>query len=54
MDGQEDKKCLVCNKEMALALVGVGIGVLFILMSLDTIRRMRLSTVDSEVVVEDD
>lgn len=47
------KKCVVCNRDGFMALVGIGIGVVFILIGLDTLRRMRIeqltSTVDGEV-----
>lgn len=50
----DDKECVVCNKEVVLALFGVLIGVVFIAMSLDTLRRMRKeSTVDGEVSTDD-
>lgn len=45
---QEGKTCAWCNKETALALFGVALGLVFIAISLDTLRRMRMSTVDSE------
>lgn len=47
MDDTEDKTCAFCNKETLLAFFGVAIGVLFIAMGLDTLRRMRMSTVDN-------
>lgn len=47
------EKCAWCNKETALAVFGIGLGLLFIVMSVDTLRRMRLSTVDSEVATDD-
>lgn len=50
---QEDKTCAWCNKETALALFGVALGVLFIAIGLDTLRRMRMSTVDSIEVQND-
>jgi hypothetical protein len=52
----EEKECFFCNKEVLLAMFGVALGVLFIAMGLDTMRRMRLSTVDAiegEVVIDD-
>lgn len=47
------KECAWCNKEVGLALFGVALGLMFIIMSLDTLRRMRLSNVDVEVVQSD-
>lgn len=48
---EQGKTCAICNREVMLALFGVGLGLLFIVMSLDTLRRMRkLSTVEGEVV----
>jgi hypothetical protein len=38
----EEKTCAWCNKETLLALFGVALGVLFVAMGLDTLRRMRL------------
>ena len=38
------KKCVICNKEMALAGFGIVLGLVFIMMSIDTIRRMRMTT----------
>lgn len=43
---QEKSTCAWCNKETALALFGIGLGLLFIAMSVDTLRRMRMSTVE--------
>lgn len=40
----EEKTCAWCNKETALALFGVLIGLVFIAMSLDTLRRIRLES----------
>lgn len=55
MDNEEKKACAFCNSETALALFGVALGVLFIVLSLDTLRRIRMtSTVDGEVVSIDD
>lgn len=38
----DDKKCLVCGKDGMMALFGVLLGAAIILMSLDTLRRMRI------------
>lgn len=50
--------CAWCNKETMLAMFGILLGVMFIALSVDTLRRMRLpSIVDGVVegvVVEDD
>lgn len=46
MDGEE-KTCAWCNKETALALFGVLIGLVFIAMSLDTLRRIRMERSES-------
>lgn len=47
----QGKTCAVCNKETMLALFGVALGLLFIAMSLDTLRRIRKeSTVEGETV----
>lgn len=45
--------CVWCNKETALALFGVVLGLAFVVMSLDTLRRMRMSTVESEAIPND-
>lgn len=45
---QQEKTCAWCNKETALALFGVAIGLLFIAMSLDTLRRMRMAVPTDE------
>ncbi len=37
----ETKVCAFCNKETALALFGVVLGLVFIAMSLDVLRRNR-------------
>lgn len=39
---EDEKECFLCSKEAMLALFGVGLGLLFIVMSLDTLRRMRM------------
>jgi hypothetical protein len=56
----EEKTCAWCNKETLLALFGVALGVLFIAMGVDTLRRMRLSerisgqeTIEGVVVSDD-
>jgi len=43
VDAQE-KTCAICNREGMLALFGVVLGVVFIAMGLDTLRRMRKET----------
>ena len=40
----EEKTCAWCNKETALAMFGVLIGLVFVAMSLDTLRRIRLES----------
>lgn len=51
----DDKTCAWCNKETALALFGVVIGLVFIAMSLDTLRRIRAESVTAiEGTVIDD
>lgn len=51
----DDKKCVICGRDGMLALFGIGLGVVFILMGLDTLRRMRQeqSTVEGEVVTDE-
>jgi hypothetical protein len=46
----EGKTCAWCNKETMLALFGVALGVLFIALSLDTLRRMRMPSIVDGVV----
>lgn len=48
MDEESKKECAFCGRDAVLALFGVGIGVVFILMGLDTLRRMRKETSGSE------
>ena len=52
MDEVEGKTCAWCNKDVALALFGVALGLVFVAIGLDTLRRMRLSSVDSEPNLE--
>lgn len=55
MDEQEGNRCLICNKESALALFGIAIGLMFVFMGVDILRRSRLaqSTVEGEVTSDD-
>lgn len=44
----DETKCALCNKETALAIFGIVIGLVFIAMGIDTLRRMRFSERDME------
>jgi len=39
---EKGNTCAFCNKETALAVFGILIGIVFIAMSVDTLRRMRM------------
>lgn len=51
-EADEGKTCAWCNKETMLALFGVALGVLFIALSLDMIRRSRMLSISDSGVVE--
>jgi hypothetical protein len=50
----DGKTCAWCNKETAMAAFGIALGLMFIAMSVDLLRRGRMSTVDSEGVSNDE
>ena len=49
---EEEKTCVWCNKETALALFGVLIGLVFIAMSFDTLRRIRMEQQPATLYIE--
>ena len=45
----DESKCAFCNKETLMAAFGILLGLAIIGMSVDIIRRGRMSTVENEV-----
>lgn len=54
MEGEAKKTCALCNREGALAVFGILLGLVFIGMGVDVIRRSRMSTVSTEEVEPSD
>lgn len=46
------KDCAFCNKETLMAAFGVLLGLAIIGMSVDIVRRGRMSTVETEEIVD--
>jgi len=44
----EEKTCAWCNKDMAMAGFGILLGLVLIAMSVDIVRRSRMSNVEVE------
>ena len=47
---EEKKDCAFCNRETAMAVFGICLGLMFIVISVDLIRRTRMSplAIDAE------